>query len=232
MKGLITAVLFGLMANTTEPNYKSFFSTEIMEARLFIKQNSSYIKNSCKINEHSEHICMAIVYPELLRYSSWKDLLESSAMELAYVRWGSEVVDFSIGRFQMKASFAELLEAAILKHESLNKKYAKVISHGCKNEKAIRKSRIARLKSTVWQLQYINAFYDLCIITYPELKEMPESELVFALATIYNRGFKNNLNQLLVEGHKKQFPYGAQYSGTQFSYGAISSDYFKSKSKS
>ena len=175
---------------------------------------------------------MAIVYPELLRYSSWKDLLESSAMELAYVRWGSEVVDFSIGRFQMKASFAELLEAGILKHESLNKKYAKVISHGCKNEKAIRKSRIARLKSTVWQLQYINAFYDLCIITYPELKEMPESELVFALATIYNRGFKNNLNQLLVEGHKKQFPYGAQYSGTQFSYGAISSDYFKSKSKS
>jgi hypothetical protein len=229
MKGLITAVLLGLTANTAEQSYKSFFLTEIIEARTFIKHNLSYIKNGCKINGHSEHVCMAIVYPELLRYNSWKELLESSAMELAYVRWGSEVVDFSIGRFQMKASFAEYIEAGILKHDMLNKKYAKHMRYGCKIEKDIRKSRIARLKSTVWQLQYVNAFYDLCLITYPELKAMSESELVFALATLYNRGFKNNLNQLLVEGHKKQFPYGAEYPGTQFSYGAISSDYFKSK---
>lgn len=231
MKVLTLLLFLGFHSSIDEQGYKLFFSTEIKEARIFINQHSSNIKKYCSVYGHSEHICMAIVYPELLRYSSWKDLLESTAMEHAYVRWGKDVVDFSIGRFQMKASFAEFVESEIKTHELLFKKYQNIVSYTHKTDEGVRKQRVAKLKSTVWQILYINAFYDLCLITYPELKLKPESELVFALASIYNRGFKHNLNQIIESGYQKQFPYGPNYPGKQFSYGEISTDYYSIKTK-
>ena len=54
----------------------------------------------------------AIVFPELIRYSRWQDEIETAAVNGLYVLQGTSGANFSIGRFQMKPSFAEEVEAA------------------------------------------------------------------------------------------------------------------------
>ena len=230
MKPLLFGLLIGI-GYTNEIHYETYFSNEIIAAEEFIKSQQRTIKQSAQSLGHSERMCIAIVYPELLRYSAWKDLLETKAMEEGYTRWGSDRIDFSIGHFQMKASFAEYIETAVKENDSLMVKYARLYTYPSKHQSLIRSHRIKRLKSTSGQLYYLHAFYDVCLIKYPQLCKMNASDRVFALASIYNRGFQNNFNALIQHGKNKEFPYGSSYPGTQFSYGEIAKSYFNKIAK-
>ena len=69
----------------------------------------------------------AIVFPELIRYSRWQDEIETAAVNGLYVLQGTSGANFSIGRFQMKPSFAEEVEAA-WNQSALAKEYGIAIS--------------------------------------------------------------------------------------------------------
>ena len=55
-------------------------------------------------------LAVAVVFPELVRYSALMDFMETTAVKALYQQKGVKGADFSIGRFQMKPSFVEDLE--------------------------------------------------------------------------------------------------------------------------
>jgi hypothetical protein len=51
---------------------------------------------------YSSAALLCIVAPEVARYSTWRDKLETGTVELFYVQMGDNYGQFSIGSFQMK----------------------------------------------------------------------------------------------------------------------------------
>ena len=98
----------------------------------------------------------------MLRYSLWRDLFETTALELLYVKGGKTVADFSIGWLQMKPSFAEMVEGKVQEDSILFQKYSSLLIYQSSTTDSIkvRKERIERLKQFEWQLLYLNAFID------------------------------------------------------------------------
>lgn len=111
---------------------------------------------------------VSVVFPEMLRYVLWKDLFETAALELLYVRYGSTKADFSIGWFQMKPSFAEKLEREIYTYPELVMHYSDLSTYSIPNNDSvdIRSERIKRLKQLSWQLKYLNAFIAVVLKRY------------------------------------------------------------------
>jgi hypothetical protein len=100
---------------------------------------------------------LAIVFPEMIRWSAFNDFIETAAVEQLYVRQGKAVADFSIGHFQMKPSFIEDLEQYVSEHPYLRAAQSVVIT-----ERDLRKARtlrISRMKTFDWQLRYAHAFW-------------------------------------------------------------------------
>ena len=206
-------------------DYKLFFKEEIIKANNYLKTTDKFFKKSCKKYKHSKKEITAIIYPELLRYNYLKDFFETSSLELVYVKFGSKAADFSIGHFQMKPSFVEQIEKKILSNSSLFKKYKSLI---IKNQNK-RSVRINRLKSTHWQLAYLHAFIDICMIKFPSIKKESKNNQIHFLAACYNNGFNFSFNTLKDRSVLKIFPFGAKYNGNQFCYADISCAYYNNK---
>lgn len=152
---------------------------------------------------------MSVVFPEMLRYSMWRNLLETKALEVLYVQAGSKAADFSIGWFQMKPSFAELVEREVSCSEELFYNHNSLLKfNALPNDTAsIRRQRVQRLKQMLWQLRYLNAFVAIASNRYP-LQDLPADERVKIMAAAYNRGINVPLNELIAFNKSKTFPYG------------------------
>ena len=158
---------------------------------------------SLRRDEASE--AAAVAFPELLRYASLRDRLETAALETLYVRNGRG--DFSIGPLQMKPSFAQRVEewssrlpqaAAILSDAA---SLGDTASHNASSTVASstvaavpeaesdRRARIGRLKSMGGQAPYLAAFYLVAMARFPELATSAARDRVAFLAAAYNAGF-------------------------------------------
>jgi hypothetical protein len=65
------------------------------------------MRSACKKNGIEYAYAVAVIFPELVRYSALRDMIEISLLKTLYVNLGEEYADFSVGPFQMKPSFAE-----------------------------------------------------------------------------------------------------------------------------
>ena len=95
-------------------------------------------------------IAEAVVFPELVRYSMWQDEIERAAVSGFYVVGGKDKADFSIGRFQMKPSFAEDIEAEY-NRSFLAREFGFIFN--VRDDADARRSRVNRLSTEVGQRQ-------------------------------------------------------------------------------
>ena len=144
----------------------------------------------------------AIVFPELIRYSRWQDEIEKAAVNGLYVLQGTSGANFSIGRFQMKPSFAEELEAA-WNQSALAKEYGFVFN--LQDGVEARRSRIRRLSTMEGQCRYLAIFIRLQFLRHPQLQSLPSQEQVALFATIYNRSFSTTWEQACQLRRQKSF---------------------------
>ena len=176
---------------------------------------------------------LAIGGPELMRYSLVSDFIETQILELAYVDHGLSYADFSIGKFQMKPSFVERLELEICRRPGLRTKYDQLVSYQSATTKGIREDRLERIKSSVFQKLLMSAFYDYCHQEYCEyLDKQPISTVIAFIGTTYNLGFDHSVDQILDYQRLRRFPYGANFHGEQYAYGALSAKIYKQLIKS
>ncbi len=115
---------------------------------------------------------LAIVFPELIRYAQLRDRIEMLALSTLYVQYGDKYADFSVGRFQMKPSFARQIE------EDCPEVFRKRLGIAGQDPVSDRRERLDRLRKPESQLCYLLCF---CEIMDQRFKEYiwPHEERAF-----------------------------------------------------
>ena len=93
-----------------ETDYKKVFGDRYTWAVNWLEQNDAVIHEyACAFNIPEKEL-KAIVFPELIRYNNLFNAIEIESLKYLYVSEGKDYADFSVGYFQMKPSFGEMVE--------------------------------------------------------------------------------------------------------------------------
>lgn len=144
----------------------------------------------------SPEMAEAVIWPEVLRYSVIRDIIENTLNYSTYIRLGTSGFDFSIGRFQIRPSFAERLEKAWM-GSGLAPRYN--IWFDTQDSRYARRKRIRRLQEDQWQCRYLGVFIRLLYLTYGSLDKqqkkvqegletLSEEDQLRLISTAYNCG--------------------------------------------
>jgi hypothetical protein len=174
-------------ARSQDINYADLFGDDWKKAVTFEKENRIWIEPQLTKHHISYPLAISIIFPELVRYSALRDKMEITLLKTLYVNLGEDYANFSIGQFQMKPSFAELIREkapAVLGHRS---GITFKINADFDNIKDFRKTIIKDLEDTRIQLKYLIAFIKICEKNF-KTDRMDELSQVKFLATAYNFG--------------------------------------------
>ncbi len=207
-------------------SYEVYFKDEREEVAKFLQANQQKIAQQSLKYHHENDFVTAIVYPELLRYNYIQDFIETSGLELIYMRYGAKTADFSIGHFQMKPSFAEHIEQYIENNAADFQQYKKLIIAQNASPLKQRKLRLTRLKKMDWQLTYLHAFIAICAHKFHFIKFNSHKDKLRFYAACYNIGFHKKYQNILQNENINTFPHGPKYLGTQFCYASIACAYY------
>lgn len=130
----------------------------------------------------------AVIFPELIRYGALQDRVEEAVVVASYMMRGLDGADFSIGRFQMKASFVECLERRWMRSPLAGE--MEIWFDTRTDSRMARKARMDRLRDPFWQCVYLACFLRLLYVDYPDLKEETPAEQVRLCAAAYNHGIR------------------------------------------
>jgi len=221
MKIFTTIFLSLALVSFTGPattDYKKIFGSRYEWAVNWLRQNERLIHEYALAFGLPEKELKAIVFPELIRYNHFFNALEIESLKFLYVSEGREYADFSVGFFQMKPSFAEMIEADAYK--LLPEKFRQAsgwMSSGAEDESS-RRERVKRLGNTRHQLLYLCAFYKICELRFKEKNFAERADKVKLFATCYNAGYRRSEESLLSYFSKNNF-----YS---YNYASVSTYYY------
>jgi hypothetical protein len=201
-------------------SYLTIFGNDYSKAVEFNSRNHQAFASKARLYKTDVRILKAVVFPELIRYSLLRDLIETRALEHLYANGVAEV-DFSIGHFQMKPSFAEQIEKYITDHGL--KGFGQLITYKSLNH---RRERISRLKSLEWQLSYLCGFIKVFEHRFSSVSFSSEAEKLRFLFTAYNSGFLQMEQHLRKRLSEKFFPYGPKMQVRQYNYADIALEYY------
>ena len=193
-----------MMGSTTAfpVNYPKVFGSDWTDAERYVSEHHEEWKKEFDLFGVDARVAEAVVFPELIRYSMWKDEIERIAVNGLYVMKGREGADFSVGRFQMKPSFAEEVERA-WNISPLAKEYGFSFNLADNNE--ARRSRVRRLDTTQGQCRYLAIFIRLLQLRHPRLLQLSQKDQVRFMATAYNRSFSASWNDIMKWQHERRF---------------------------
>ncbi len=219
-----------MMGSTTafSVNYPKVFGSDWTDANRFVSEHHEEWKQEFGLFGVDARLAEAVVFPELIRYSMWQDEIERAAVNGLYISKGREGADFSIGRFQMKPSFAEQVEEA-WNASPLAKEYGFSFNMSDNNE--ARRSRVRRLSDMHGQCRYLAIFIRLQLLRLPQLQKVSQEEQVRLLATAYNRSFPASWQSLRKMQHECHYHTDViKTSSTRFyCYADIAAQWFSTK---
>lgn len=220
---ICTEVFSQLSVNSA--NYKEIFGDDYSYALKTIERNSKWSDTLSK-DGLDPGFALAIIFPELIRYSSIADYIEVKGLEVLYVQYGRDYADFSVGLFQMKPSFAERIESDLIKYKLHNIYQSLSASKPDISETTdARMERIIRLKDEYHQVLYLEAFMRVMDILYPDSKfHSSEDKLIF-YATAYNTGYFKDEAEIRKEIGRKRFYVGMKAVSVKYNYSDIASWY-------
>ena len=204
VKHIVLLWLLFMMDSTTafSIDYRKVFGSNWVEAERYVSEHHDEWKQEFDLFGVDSRMAEAVVFPELIRYSMWKDEIERTAVNGLYVSKGREGANFSIGRFQMKPSFAEEVEQA-WNRSSLSKEYGFSFNLADNNE--ARRSRVRRISTMQGQCRYLAIFIRLLQQRHPQLSQLSLKDQVCLLSTAYNRSFTASWNSLRKMQHERHF---------------------------
>jgi hypothetical protein len=185
-------------------NYKQIFGSDWDRALMFVKENKKWIEPKLKLADVSYPVAIAIIFPELVRYSSLRDRIEITLLKALYINLGEEYANFSIGPFQMKPSFAEMIHENY--KDEIGNKSRKIfmLKSDYEDIKNYRASIVSDLENPETQLNYLISFIKICESHF-NLRLKNFDEKVKFLATAYNYGFWKTAEQIENMTDKKYF---------------------------
>ena len=136
---LLASILLFTISSFTIPGQ---YERDIFDAVNLLKKENQTIEHVAANYDCDRLEVLSIVFPEVIRYSRFKDFFETKLLEQLYLLKGAAWADFSIGFFQMKPSFVEDLEYHVKYLSSIKNQFAEIISYEEIGEESIRKERI------------------------------------------------------------------------------------------
>ena len=169
-------------------DYKVLFGKNWEDAITWVEENKVWMVPKLKEFNIDYSTAVSVIFPELVRYSALRDRMEITLCKSLYIYKGSKYADFSIGIFQMKPSFAELVRDEAFITMGIRSKKLFKDKHEYEDMIKYRADIIKDQESPQAQLNYLIAFFKICEANF-KLKKMDKDYLVKFLATAYNYGF-------------------------------------------
>jgi hypothetical protein len=185
-------------------NYKQIFGDDWTKAAAYVKENRSWMEPILARNNISYQLAVAVIFPELVRYSALRDKMEITLLKALYINLGEDYANFSIGQFQMKPSFAEIVREQAT--SLLGRRSGIVFKNPSEYEDIsyYRKSIVTDLEDPITQFNYLIAFLKICEKKYKTNRKDEITRLKF-LATAYNYGIDKSASQIERMIEKKYF---------------------------
>lgn len=90
----IIFIFFYNHSNYDIPDFVSKYKYEIKETKEYYSEMKSQLKE-VSLEYHTDYeIISSVVFPELIRYSKYRDFLETRVLEMLYIQGGKEGADF------------------------------------------------------------------------------------------------------------------------------------------
>ncbi len=209
----------------TQPGFGETFGSRAANAGQILRSLDGDFELCSKLCNKSSRFLAALVFPEVMRYSSLKDDIETESLHTLYVELGEGYANFSIGLFQMKPSFAREVEqkAALLLSDSLKQELMLAIDAVGTAERA---QRVNRLQDKDWQMIYLTAFVCICDKIYSGKVFLNEAERLQWYATVYNAGFNKTDVYIARKIEQENFYLNQGMPGKKFKYAAIAAWFY------
>jgi hypothetical protein len=212
------------ISSTIKPSVKYKYNKEYNDAKHYCKSIKNTVDSVAVKFKLNSNFLLPIVFPECMRFSVIQNSIETNALEIFYTKFGKEYSDFSIGRFQMKPSFVETLEAFVLLDKKLHNEFGFILMK--EESQGARSLRIDRLKNINWQIIYLSCFYKIVEIRFHNLSFLTIADKINFYATAYNVGFTMPSNEIKKWQTINIFPSGHKDNENNYPYGSISLEYF------
>jgi len=193
-------VLLSRPAYCQQSDYSIIFGDSWNKALEFVEQNNSWIKPALRKNGISYAEAVAVVFPELVRYSALRDKMEIALLKTLYRNLGDDYADFSVGVFQVKPSFAEKIIG-----ETSGTRTGRFFKtrNEFPNDYQFRANIITELEDPQKEFRYVMAFMKICKGKFTISGD--ESARIAFLATAYNTGFWKSEEDIREMTEKKFF---------------------------
>lgn len=175
-------------------DYKTIFGEDWNKAQSFVTENESWMKGLSEEYNIEYPVAVAVVFPELIRYSALRDKMEITLLKSLYTYKGNDYADFSIGQFQMKPSFAESVHKNM---PLLRGRLKNQFKEKTRKEDIIkyRAGIVEDLEEPESQFLYLAAFLKICEAKY-NLNDMEEDQRIKFLSTAYNYSFQKGYEEI------------------------------------
>jgi hypothetical protein len=215
---LLSFSLNHLLAQSQD--YQDIFGDDWNKASVFERENRIWMEPVLSENHLSYPLAVAVIFPELVRYSALRDKMEITLLKALYINLGDDYANFSIGRFQMKPSFAEMIRTLtpdiLTRRSGITFKSKKDFS----DIRNFRKSIVTDLEDPKTQFNYLIAFLKICEKKF-KTNRMNEADRLNFLATAYNFGIDKTPEQIKNMIDKKFFN-TRLFKTENYSYAAVS----------
>ena len=170
-------------------DYRAVFGKRYASAERFLRDHA-WVVAALDLPPDDTRIALSVVFPELIRFSALEDDIQVRGLKVLYVQYGRSYANFSVGRFQMKPSFAETLEADAARLFGRRERAALHLPAFERGDTpALRERRVRRLDDLEWQVWYLRLFMRVMGKRYAAAaRSSPEDTLRF-YATAYNTGY-------------------------------------------
>jgi hypothetical protein len=208
-------------------DYAAIYGERYEDAIRFIK-NNPWMADSLRSYGMNPDWVLSIVFPELIRYSSIKDQIETSALFTLYVQYGHNYADFSIGPFQMKPTFAERLEIEfkLLKNRP---EYSLGWAFDTGDGSRQRKARVMRLSSIQWQLRYLQMMVVVLDKRFESIRWTNAAEKLEFYASAYNSGFYRTYKEISLASEQESFHTALLIPEKRNCYASIAKEYYQNQ---
>jgi hypothetical protein len=207
-------------ARSQSYNYQNIFGDDWEKAVAFERENRSWMEPVLVRNHISYPLAIAVIFPELVRYSALRDKMEITLLKALYINLGEDYANFSIGHFQMKPSFAEIIRVQAPEVMARRSEIVFRAPSEYGNISDYRKSIVTDLEDPRTELNYLVAFIKICEKKYKSNRK-DEFEKVKFLATAYNYGIDKSETQIESMINKKFFN-TKLFSSENYSYADVS----------
>lgn len=163
----------------------------------------------------------SIVFPNLTNYSGIRDVVETGGLKTLYVQSGRKYSKYSVGRFQMKPSWAELVERNAVRYKITDYKFKMT------NNTKARSERAKRLDSNEWQVRYLVLYIKVMDKRFGHIKWKNEVDKVRFYSTAFNVGFNKNERTIRFMMTRKTLHSTSKYNRVKYRNGDIAAWFFE-----